>query len=326
MNGRCVDKALPLALLLALLYILSIANAATFTEDFSSNPLQRGWKVFGDTNLFQWDSTNQDLDVTWDSSRTNSYFYHGLGTILTRNDDFAIAFDLRLNKAQASGYGFELAIGFFNLGDATSTNFNRSTGANSPDLVEFDYFPDVGFGATVWPTFVDTNSLFNYNGPTDYAIYAPTLGDWYHVVMTYTASNQTMVTTLANFEQTTGITIDDPILATNFTDFRVDTLSISSYEDDGLGDSIFAQGTVDNFVITLPPPATRNFSGVVTNTVWRGQFLSQSNWLYSLQRTVDFRTWADVAPVVAGNGTNLSLIDTNPPVDRAFYRVSARRP
>ena len=27
-------------------------------------------------------------------------------------------------------------------------------------------------------------------------------GDWYHIVMTYTASNQTMVTTMTNFEQT----------------------------------------------------------------------------------------------------------------------------
>ena len=33
MNRHCVDKALALALLLALQYILSIANAATFTED-----------------------------------------------------------------------------------------------------------------------------------------------------------------------------------------------------------------------------------------------------------------------------------------------------
>ena len=83
--------------------------------------------------------------VTWDSSQPNSYFYHPLGTILTRNDDFSLEFDLQLNDAEASGYGFELAIGFLNLAEATSTNFNRSTGANSPDLVEFTYFPDAGY-------------------------------------------------------------------------------------------------------------------------------------------------------------------------------------
>src|SRR5690348_16385043 len=72
----------------------SACGAATFQEDFSSNPLQNGWKIFGDTNLFQWDATNQDLAVTWDSSRTNSFFYHALGTILARDDNFHLDFDL----------------------------------------------------------------------------------------------------------------------------------------------------------------------------------------------------------------------------------------
>jgi hypothetical protein len=30
-------------------------RAATFTESFSSNPLQHGWKTHGDAGLFQWD-------------------------------------------------------------------------------------------------------------------------------------------------------------------------------------------------------------------------------------------------------------------------------
>jgi hypothetical protein len=227
------------------------AGATTITENFCINPLQGGWQIFGDTNLFQWDPLNRNLDVTWDSSQSNSYFYHPLGTILTRDDDFRLAFDLQLNEAEASGYGFELAIGFLNLAEATNTNFNRSTGENSPDLVEFDYFPDVGYGPTVWPLFVDTNSDFNYNGTSDYAIYAPIPGDWYHIEMTYTASNNTMVTTMTNFEQTSGITIVDP-LDDSFTDFQVDTISISSYKDDGLGDSIYAQGIVDNIIVTFP--------------------------------------------------------------------------
>src|ERR1700733_11120499 len=201
------------SLAIAGLFVLSVAsvNANTIVERFTTDPSLDGWQVFGDTNLFHWDSTNQNLDVTWDSSQTNSYFYKPLGTIVTRNDDFSIAFDLQLNVAEASGYGFELAVGFLNLTEATNTNFNRSTGENSPNLVEFDYFPDVGYGPTVWPVFVDTNSDFNYNGASDYAIYAPNPGDWYHVVMTYTASNQTMVTTMTNFEQTSGITIIDPL-------------------------------------------------------------------------------------------------------------------
>jgi hypothetical protein len=33
------------------------------------------WRQFGDGSLFQWNATNQHLEVTWDSSRTNSLFY-----------------------------------------------------------------------------------------------------------------------------------------------------------------------------------------------------------------------------------------------------------
>jgi hypothetical protein len=303
----------------------SSGESATLTENFSTNPLQNGWRIFGDTNLFQWDATNQNLEVTWDSSQSNSYFYHPLGTILTRNDDFTLAFDLQLNEAEASGYGFELAIGFLNLAEAASTNFQRSTGENSPDLVEFDYFPDVGYGATVWPLFVDTNSLFNYNGPSDYAIYAPNLGDWYHIVMTYTASNQAMVTTMTDFDQTTNITIVDP-LDESFTDFRVNTISVSSYQDDGLGDSIYAQGVIDNIVITMPPPPVLNLTGTLSNGVWQAQFCSQSNWLYVLERTANFQCWTNVSPETPGSGTNLFLQDPNPPPVGAFYRVSASRP
>src|SRR5947199_237719 len=79
------------------LFVSSAAFATTITENFTSDPLQNGWKMFGDTSLFQWDSTNHNLAVTWDSARTNSYFYHPLGTILARDDDFTIEFDLRLN-------------------------------------------------------------------------------------------------------------------------------------------------------------------------------------------------------------------------------------
>jgi hypothetical protein len=320
-------KKVCLTLALAGMFVLlaTRVGAATITENFSTNPLQDGWKVFGDTNLFQWDSTDHNLAVTWDSSQTNSYFYHSLGTILAKDDDFSLSFDLQLNNATAYGYGFELAIGFLNLAGATSTNFNRSTGSDSPDLVEFTYFPDAGYGPTLWPIFVDTNSLLNWNGSSDYAIYAPALGDWYHVVMTYTASNQTMVTTMTNFERTSGITIVDP-LNSSFTDFRVDTISINSYQDDGFGDSIFAQGVLGNFVVTLPPPPVQNLTGNFTNSVWRAQFLSRSNWIYALERTADFQSWTNILPVTAGNATNLFLQDANPPAGKAFYRINAQRP
>ena len=76
------------SLAIAGLFVLSIApvNASTIVEKFTTDPALDGWQIFGDTNLFHWDSTNQNLDVTWDSSQTNSYFYHPLGMTLTTND------------------------------------------------------------------------------------------------------------------------------------------------------------------------------------------------------------------------------------------------
>jgi hypothetical protein len=63
-------------------------------EDFSENPLDHGWSVFGDSQLFRWNQQLQLMEVTWDSSKPNSYLQFPLKTIMTRNDDFTIELDL----------------------------------------------------------------------------------------------------------------------------------------------------------------------------------------------------------------------------------------
>jgi len=68
-----------LALAASGVFILCAASAATITENFATDPLQNGWQIFGNTNLFHWDSTNHALAATWDSREKNSYFYHPLG-------------------------------------------------------------------------------------------------------------------------------------------------------------------------------------------------------------------------------------------------------
>src|ERR1700679_1262031 len=137
-------KKLFVMLAIASLSVLSTVRAVTITENFSADPSLDGWQVFGDTNQFQWDSTNRNLDVTWDSTQPNSYFYHPLGTTLTRNDDFSIALDLRLNDIASGvepgktgplqlGFGF-LNFNPLNLMNATSTNFMRGDFGNAPDV------------------------------------------------------------------------------------------------------------------------------------------------------------------------------------------------
>ncbi|MGD0745967.1 MAG: hypothetical protein ABSA45_12510, partial [Verrucomicrobiota bacterium] len=101
---------------------------------------------------------------------------------------------------------------------------------------------------------------------------------------------------------------------------------VCSYSDAGADGSLFAQGTMDNFVVTVPPPPVQNFIGSFTNGVWQAQFLSRSNWLYTLQRSAELQSWTDASPIMPGNATNLILQDAGPPPDKSFYRISAQRP
>ncbi len=150
-----MKKVLFVSLALAGLSILSAARANTIAQKFSADPLQNGWQIFGDTNLFQWDSTKHNLVVTWDSSQPNSYFYHPLGTIYSKTNDFLITFDLRLNDiaigtTPGEPFTFEIAIGLMHTTTATNGNYFRGYGY-FPDIVEFDYFPNDlnDYGATV---------------------------------------------------------------------------------------------------------------------------------------------------------------------------------
>jgi hypothetical protein len=140
--------------------------------------------------------------------------------------------------------------------------------------------------------------------------------------MSYTASNETMVTTVSSVS--TNFTITDPLMAT-LGDFRVDTFSISSYNDDqGYGSSVLAHGAVANITVTLPPPPITAFQAGLSNGVWTAQFLSRTNWSYTLQRSSDLNAWTD-ATTANGNGGTLSLQD-NPNGIMQFYRVRAQRP
>src|SRR5262245_935448 len=97
------------ALVWVILAFAFFTQAAVFEEDFSSDPVAHGWNIFGKTNLFHWNSTNQNLEVTWDSSKTNSYFFKPLGTIGTASDSFSLSFDLVLLDITNQG-AFEITI------------------------------------------------------------------------------------------------------------------------------------------------------------------------------------------------------------------------
>jgi hypothetical protein len=310
-------------------------HALVINEHFTNDPALDGWQTFGDTNLFQWDSTNQVLDVTWDSSQSNSYFFHALGATLTETNDFTFGFDLQLNDI-ATGLEpeypqtFQVAIGLFNYEEATNENFVIGTGYNAADIVEFDYFP----AFEIYNSSITTPIISSENNFAEIGFTVPfqmVTGAQYHAVLTYTADNQTLHTTLTSNGVPVG-PIEDTILGTNFDNFSVDTMSINSYSQEGqdtneydgviYAGSILAHGTVNNLFFSDPAPVaniTATSAGVV-------QLNGTTNWIYTLERTTDFQTWTAVSAPTAGTTGVMSLLDTNPPSGAAFYQVRADLP
>lgn len=325
---------------------LSAARAATLTEDFSANPLQAGWQIFGDTNLFVWNETNQDLEVTWDSTHPNSYFYRPLGVTLTRYDDFTLEFDLRLSDI-ASGVEpgktgpLEIGIGLLNLSGATSTNFMRGAYGGAPNVAEFDYYTDgfYDYGGLIYPSPASTVSSFIPG--TDSYHYAPVYVSVFetelptnqtvHIRLAYTGVDQTALLSVT----TNGVLISQlpPLVLSDagnsqFTptdNFRVDTFSISSYSSTGDDfDSVLAHGTVDNLVVQASLVRVSRIAGAFTaDGGWQAQFFAHTNWLYTLERTSDFKSWMAVSTTLRGTEDLMTLQDTNSLPAQAFYRVRA---
>ena len=311
-----------LALLACWLAMLVSARATILTENFTADPLQNGWQIYGDTNLFSWDSINQNLDVTWDSSQTNSYFYRPLGTILAKSDAFSLAFDLQLTDIADNSP--QIVVGLINFANATNANFSRPA-VTTPNLFEFDYYADNTIGQpSIDATLTDTN-VGPANKKDFYFVYDNqplNPGTTYHVVLTHAAGTTNLTGQVSVGGQLYSSLPN--VYAGPITDFRIDTVSITSYG--GGSGATPAHGTVDNLVVTLPPPPVQNLAVGFTNNFWTAQFISRSNWLYTLQRTTNFSSWNNISPATGGNGTNLFLPDTNAPATAVFYHVKASRP
>jgi hypothetical protein len=329
--------------------VLSAGRAATITEDFSSDPLQHGWQVFGDTNLFAWNPTNRNLEVTWDSRHPNSYFHYPLGVELTRYDDFSLEFDLRLSDI-ASGVEpdrtgpLQIGFGFVKLAVVTDTNFVRSAWGGAPNIAELDYYPYGYFedGGVIYPspscavpTFISGTDAFDY-APAFVSAFNTELptNQTVHIRLAYTGGNQTALLTLT----TNGVPLREfPPLVLNAptnsylkaTDnFHVDTFSISSYTSVGAwGVSVLAHGTVGNLTVaTQFQPISRITAGPIPGGSWQAEFFAHSNWLYTLDRSVELGTWVPVSLTNAGAEDLMLLQDADPPPTRAFYRVRTQQP
>jgi hypothetical protein len=329
-----------LCTLIGLALAAPLFGAVSVLEDFSADPAARGWKVFGDASQFRWNSSNQNLQVTWDSSRANSYFYRPLGNILSRSDDFNFGFELRLQDiaigtTSNKNYTFQIAVGLMNFGNATNGNFYRGSGVNAvygpKNLVEFDYFPDSGFGATFAPTVVSSNNVivFSDNHPLEL-----TAGDLFQFQFSYTSSNHLLHTSVLKNGQPFGMPPDNSIADLDLSgvpDFRVDALAVMSYSDANqpgpaqFHGSILAHGVLDNFSLSMPDPPVMSLRGALTNQTWQAQFLSRTNWIYLLEGSPEFLSWSGVSLPANGSGVEIVLHDTNTISSSQFYRVKAWR-
>ena len=298
-------------------------NLAWHLDDFSVDPLANGWEVHGDESLFKWNAADGALAVTWNSERPNSLFHRPLGLRLTEADAFAFAFDIRLDSAKAGHrdgqpYTFEVAVGLLNTALAKADGFKRGTGTDSPNIVEWDYFPDTGFGATVSPAIASAKSQFAA-GFTFPAEMAPS--KTYSVRMEYDPGARELRTAmLENGEHWK--TIKTVALPEEFDGFAVDAFSISSYTAKGSKSSLQATGSVDNLAIAVGRSQPRIINARIVDGEWRAQAFVVGLAEHLLERSVDLSEWQAVENGVQPDGFYLGLIDKSPPESGVFYRLS----
>lgn len=326
--------------LLALVFLACAlpAGGAQFEEDFTVEPT--GWKEFGDPSLFAWDEPNQVLNVTWDSSKTNSYFYYELPFYLTRNDSFSVRLKLRLSFLEigttpGKPYTFPFAFGFINTTNSFSPQFFRGSGINPSsgprNLVEFAYFPDSGFGATVAPTIAtEQNQMYySHNHPLEMV-----LEDEFEIEMNFDPSVQTLFTTMTRNGEPFGIPPQNSLAPLVFpettSDVVLNAFAISSYNDGAqsppqFAGSILARGTIDQVRLAWPDPPVLNVAIARIASGIELAFQGEIGWTYLVQRSADLGLWSDFKEIQTTATGMIQVTDTTSGTAYTFYRVTARR-
>ncbi len=308
----------------------SPSEAVLIQETFADQPSQRGWTVTGDTSLFHWDAQEKNLAVTWDSSKSNSFFHIPLNTILSKEDSFELGFSMRLDDitigtTAGKPFTFEIAVGFLNLTQATNATYLRGTGMNSPNLLEWDYFPDSGFGASLSPTLISGRHQF----ATTFIASEVVTNTLYQFLLRYDGVAKELVLERG----VSGLPLEKlgtVSLKPDFDDFRLDTLSVTSYTDAGQdpqwGGSILSHGVIYRIDAKLPPPPVRDLSGAFTGGGWQTRFTSRTNWVYTLETSSDLRSWAPAVGAAPGTGAAQVMADPEQRPGAWFYRVRAEKP
>ena len=291
-------------------------------ESFATNPLANGWMLHGDESLFEWDAEAGALEVTWNSEKPNSYFYRPLGQALTEKDSFAFTFQLTLDEVKAGHldgqpYTFEVSIGLLNLETAKELGFMRGTGTDSPNLVEWDYFPDTGFGATVSPALASSKSEFSagFTFPAEL-----TKGKVYTVRMEYDGSTGVLKSEMLE-DGKPWKSIAEVKRKNAHAGFLIDAFSISNYTAKGSESSLFATGTIDELAIATSRSGPSLVDVHLDDGRWsaRAFVVTPDDW--QLQRSGDLLNWKSLDAVRKTSQFFMRFADPETVGRNQFYRI-----
>jgi len=282
-------------LLLAIVFITiesSLSANNLHFETFDSDPLTKGWSVHGDKSLFEWDEDSESLRVKWDTERPSSFFYKPLGRVLTESNSFAFTFQITLDSVKAGylegkPYTFQVALGLLNISSAIDKNFNRGTGSDSPNLVEWDYFPDTGFGATVSPAVASDKSEFSagFTFPAELLI-----GKTYSIKLIYNSEERVLKTEMLE-DGKSWETIQTVEISSDFSGFFVDTFSISNFSAKDSESSLLAIGTVDEVALVTSDTLPKLFGVKINGSQWEAKSFLIEPEIWKVESSNDVLNW-----------------------------------
>ena len=290
-----IEMKIIINLLLAIVFITiesSLSANNLHFETFDSDPLTKGWSVHGDKSLFEWDEDSESLRVKWDTERPSSFFYKPLGRVLTESNSFAFTFQITLDSVKAGylegkPYTFQVALGLLNISSAIDKNFNRGTGSDSPNLVEWDYFPDTGFGATVSPSVVSDKSEFSagFTFPAELLI-----GKTYSIKLIYLSEERVLKTEMLE-DGKSWENIQTVEISSDFSGFFVDTFSISNFSAKDSESSLLAIGTVDEVALVTSDTLPKLFGVKINGSQWEAKSFLIEPEIWKVESSNDVLNW-----------------------------------
>lgn len=214
------------------------------------------WILHGHPDTFSNAANSNPPVFNWNTEFPTSAVFIPLPHYLNQDSSIHLSTHFTLNSLNIdfvpnSFYGFEIALGLFNSTEVFTESFKRGTGTDSPNLIEWDYFPDTGFGATVSPTITDSDSKFfsTFNFPIDLPIDADI-----EVELIYDPSQTKLESVLKIDGELKAI---KPVVlpeGDGFNDFLVNSAGFISYQDFNDDGKLSASASIHAFEFSYSNP------------------------------------------------------------------------